>query len=135
MKAFENLDPPPKQQKAITPQFLRALYRVTGADAQATRDTTPAVAASLAIVTFFFAMRSCEHCTTWDPGHTKKIDIGHVIFRDQQKRILPAECLVTEAKYVTITFVDQKNGEKMDVCTQQQTGDFDTDVGQTRIPP
>jgi hypothetical protein len=33
MKAFENLNPPPKQHKAITPQFLRALYRVTGVDA------------------------------------------------------------------------------------------------------
>jgi hypothetical protein len=81
------------------------------------------VAAELSIVAFFFAMRSCEHTTTPNPGKTKKIDIGHVVFRDKHKRILPAECTVHEADYVTLTFVDQKNGEKMDVRTQQRTVD------------
>jgi hypothetical protein len=37
--------------------------------------------------------------------------------------MLPFDCTVDEAAYVTITFVDQKNGEKMDVRTQQKTGD------------
>jgi hypothetical protein len=45
-----------------------------------------------------------------DPGQSKKTDMGHIVFRDKQKRILPngmtASC--------PITFVDQKNGEKMD---------------------
>jgi hypothetical protein len=104
-------------------QFLRALYHVAGADASATRDTAPAVTASLAIVAFFYAMRSCEHTTTRDPGRTKKIDMGHVVFRDARKRILTNDCLISTAEYVTIMFVDQKNGEKMGVQTQQQTGD------------
>jgi hypothetical protein len=123
LKAFENRDPPPKRQKAITPKFLRVLFQVSGTSSRATGDTAPGVAASLAIVAFFFAMRSCEHCTTRDPGRTKKIDVGHVVFRDKRKRILPANCRVAEAEYVSITFVDQKNGEKMDVRTQQRTED------------
>jgi hypothetical protein len=49
------------------------------------------------------------------------LQIGHAVFRDQRKRILPAECTVHEAEYVTLTFVDKKNGEKMDVRTQQRT--------------
>jgi hypothetical protein len=123
LKAFTNRDPPPKRQKALTPKFLRVLFRISGASSRATRDTAPAIAASLAILAFFFAMRSCEYCTTRQQGRTKKIDIGHVVFRDKRKRILPTDCTVTDAEYVTITFVEQKNGEKMDVRTQQRTGD------------
>jgi hypothetical protein len=74
-------------------------------------------------VAFFYAMRSCEHTTSRIPGRTKIIDIGHVTFRDRRKRILPFPCNVTDAEYVTITFKDQKNGKKMDVRTQQRTGD------------
>jgi hypothetical protein len=68
-------------------------------------------------------MRSCEHTTTPNPGRTKKLDVGHVVFRDKQKRILSVDRPVSEAEYVTVTFVDQKNGTKMDVRTQQRTGD------------
>jgi hypothetical protein len=99
------------------------LYRLSGAGFRATHDTATAVAAQLAILAFFFAMRSCEHTSTPNPGRTKKIDIGHVVFRNARKRILPANCNIDDAVYVTVTFVDQKNGLKMDVRTQQKTGD------------
>jgi hypothetical protein len=123
LNAFDNLDPPPNRQKAITPKFLRALHRLSGAESPASYNTAASVTAALAIVAFFFAMRSCEHTTTPNPGRTKKIDIGHVVFRNARKRILPADCSLADAAYVTLTFVDQKNGEKMDVRTQQRTGD------------
>jgi hypothetical protein len=80
------------------------------------------VTLEISIVAFFFPMGSCEHVTTPNPGQTKKIDVGNIIFHDKQKHILPAACSIHNAKYVTLTFVDQKNGEKIDVQTQQQTG-------------
>jgi hypothetical protein len=72
LNAFENLDPPPNRQKAITPKFLRVFHQLSGAGSPDTRDTAPAVAATLLILAFFFAMRSCEHTTTPNPGRTKK---------------------------------------------------------------
>jgi hypothetical protein len=123
LNAFDNLDPAPNRQKAITPKFLRVFYRFSGAGETATRDTASAVSATLAILAFFFAMRSCEYSTVPNPGKTKKIDVGHVDFRDKRKRILPANCTIHNAAYVTLPFIDQKNGKKMDVRTQQKTGD------------
>jgi hypothetical protein len=123
LRAFENLDPPPHRQKAIMPKFLRTLFRLSGAGSSATCDTAPAVTSELSIVAFFYAMQSCEHTASRNPGRTKVIDVGHVVFRDKQKRILLFACDVSRAGYVTLTFVDQKSGQKMDVRTQQQTGD------------
>jgi hypothetical protein len=122
-RAFENLDPPPHRQKAITPKFLRKLFKLSGAGLSAMRDTAPAVTAELSIVAFFYAMRSWEHTTSRISGRKKIIDIGHVTFSDRRKCILPFPCNVSDAEYVTITFKDQKNGKKMDVRTQQRTGD------------
>jgi hypothetical protein len=123
LRAFNNLDPAPRRQKAITPKFLRAFYRLSGAGSPRTRDTAQAAAAELGIVGFFFAMRSCEYTTTKSPGKTKVLGIGHITFRDIRKRILSQDCVLALIEYVTVTFVDQKNGQKMDSRTQQRTGD------------
>ncbi len=123
LRAFTNLDPAPQRPKAITPKLLRAMYRLSGAGSRRTHDTAQAAAAELGIVGFFFAMRSCEYTTTRNPGKTKVLDIGHITFRDARKRVLPQDCDLLAAEYVTLTFVDQKNGHKMDSRTQQKTGD------------
>jgi len=67
------------------PKFLRVLHSISGAGSPASHDTAPAATASLSILAFFSTMRSCEHTTTPNPGRTKKIDVGHVIFRDARK--------------------------------------------------
>jgi hypothetical protein len=103
LNAFENLDPPPHRQKAITPKFLRVFHQLSGAGSPDTRDTAPAVAATLLILAFFFAMRSCEHTTTPNPGRTQKLNVGHVVFCDKCIRMLPFDCPILEAKYVTFT--------------------------------
>jgi hypothetical protein len=123
LKAFENLDPPPKRQKALTPKLLREMYKLSGAGLVVTDNTAQAACADLAIMAFFFAMRSCEYTTVCEPGRTKTLDVQHVVFRDSRKRIIPQDSPEANVEYVTVTFVDQKNGDKMDMRTQGRTGD------------
>jgi hypothetical protein len=128
LRAFENTDPAPQRQKAITPKFLRCLFDATGAGAPASPlfDTAPATTADLAIGGFFFAVRSCEYSKAKQPGKTKIINLAGVLFRDNAKRLVKHDNphLGSLAEYVTITFVEQKCGEKMDCRTQQRTGDL-----------
>jgi hypothetical protein len=50
------------------------------------------------------------------PGKTKVIVPGGVIFRSKTKKTIPHQHpnLLALASYVTIIFVDQKSGKKMD---------------------
>jgi hypothetical protein len=76
LKAFNNINPPKKQQKAIMPKHLRAMYKTT-------KDTTQAAAANLAIMAFFFAMQLCEYMTSIQtPWQTKRLDVAYVLFRE-----------------------------------------------------
>jgi hypothetical protein len=54
----------------------------------------------------------------------KAIVLSGVIFRSKTKKPLPHHQpnLLALASYLTIIFVDQKSGKKMDARTQQQTG-------------
>jgi hypothetical protein len=58
------------------------------------------------------------------PGKTKGIVLVGVIFRSGTKKTIPHQHpnLLALASYVTIIFVDQKSGKKMNAQTQQQTG-------------
>jgi hypothetical protein len=67
-KAFDNADPAPNRQKAITPKFMRQLFVTCGTDIQLLHDTAPAITADLVLGAFFFAMRSCEFSQTRLPG-------------------------------------------------------------------
>jgi hypothetical protein len=124
-KAYDNVDPAPKRQKAITPKLLRKMFEAAGAGTNELRDTAPAVAADLVIGAFFFAKRGCEYTTTPKPGRTKIIVLKGVTFRSASKVDLDKtdDDLVQTAEYVTITFVDQKNGKKMDTRTQPRSDD------------
>ena len=123
LKAYENVDPPKKIQKAVTPKLLRCLFSHYGGP-PSTADT-PAHAADITIGGFFFAMRSCEYSKTPKPGKTKRVNLGNVVFRDSKKTVIShsSPLLLSSAEYVTITFEDQKNGEKQDSRTQRRTGD------------
>jgi hypothetical protein len=99
------------------------MYKTSGAGIPCTNNSAQAASAKLAIMAFFFAMRSCEYTTFRDPGRTKTLDVAHVLFCDSRKQIIPQDCDVADAVYVTVTFVDQKNGDKMDMRTQRRTGD------------
>ena len=81
LRAFKNVDPPEKRQKAVTPLLLRKLYA-----SGRSKDDPHAVVADLVIGAFFFAMRSCEFSKTPRAGRTKCITLGDIVFRDSRKR-------------------------------------------------
>jgi hypothetical protein len=107
--AFSNADPAPKRQRAITPKLLRAMYTLAGLEFEETRDNPAAISTDLAILGFFFAMRSCENTTTPQPGLTKTVPQDH-----------PG---ISQAVYVTLRFADQKNRDKDARRTQRRTDD------------
>jgi hypothetical protein len=124
LRAYDNQDPALNQQKAITPRLLRALLDSSGAQTITLHDSAPSVTADLVLGSFFFACRACEYTKTTLPGKTKVIVLGGVIFRSLTKKTLPHATpnLLSLAEFVTIIFVDQKNGKKMDARTQQRMG-------------
>ncbi|KAI2512067.1 hypothetical protein MHU86_2355 [Fragilaria crotonensis] len=125
MRAFENTDPPPRQQRAATPKLLRAMHTMSGGDCPLTHDTALTITTEIAIVAYFFAMRSCEITSTPSPGRTRVIQLRGVVFRDADHNELEHNSpeLKLSAERVTLTFEDQKNGQKMDRRTHQRTGD------------
>jgi hypothetical protein len=123
LRAFDNVDPPQNRQRAVTFKFLKALL----AYCQATyaRDSLQCRTADLIVAAFFFAMRACEYTGTARPGRTKVAIIKYVIFRDRTRKVLSHRDpeLKDKAYFITLVFVDQKNGTKLDARTQRRTGD------------
>jgi hypothetical protein len=89
LKAYNNEDPPKRQQQAMTPSLLRGMYRLSRAALDITQDSAFAIVTELSIVAFFFAMGSCEISFTPLPGRTKTVKLSGVSFRgkDNQKII------------------------------------------------
>jgi hypothetical protein len=100
------------------------MYQLSGAGSTALCDTPFAVISEIAIVGFFFAMRSCEATTTPKPGRTQIVDLDGVTFGDENNYIIPHTSALLESAYrVTVTFADQKNKTKNDKRTQKHSGD------------
>jgi hypothetical protein len=55
-------------------------------------------AVDLIIAAFFFAMCSCEYTENTKEGLTRRITLGNVIFRDDQKNIIKHSDLHLEKK-------------------------------------
>jgi hypothetical protein len=122
--AFANADPAPKRQRAITPKLLRVMCTLAGLEFRETHDSHAAIAADLAILGFFFAMRSCENTATPQPGLTKTVDMLGVVFLDKDHRETPQDHPgISLAAYVTLLFADQKNRDKNARRTQKRTDD------------
>jgi hypothetical protein len=120
LKAFEVQDPPTKRQKALTPEMIQDSKRITrdwGSVAEHTSDLVEGA--------FFFAMRACEFCKVAKQGKTKPLTLENISFRDTRGRtMLQSDPLLeSRAQYVTICFVDQKNGRRMDRRSQRATGE------------
>jgi hypothetical protein len=99
--------------------FMRA-----GVSEILTSDTMFSIVAELAIMAYFFAMRSCEFTLTPLPGRTKIIHLRGVVFRDKKNNEVDHRSPKLHlAERVTITFENQKNGTKNDKRTHQRTGD------------
>ena len=119
LSAFENRDPPPNRQKAVSPQLLRDMLELSGKLTPLHEHT-----ADLAVGGFFFAMRACEFCRTERERRTQRLTLGDITFRDRKKRVVPktAADLGERAEYVTVRFVFQKNQVKSDRRTQSRSG-------------
>jgi hypothetical protein len=101
------------------------MFECSGASTIELCDTALAIAVNLVIGAFFFAKQGCEYTTTHKLEKTKIIMLKGVIFQLATKANLDHidTDFSTNAEYVTITFVDQKNGIKMDTRTQSWTDD------------
>jgi hypothetical protein len=79
----------------------------------------------LTIGSFFFAHRSCEYLGTTGERKTKLLTLGDFRFH-RHDRLLPlSDPGILLAETVTITYRDQKNGQKMQQRTHWRTDDPD----------
>lgn len=72
-------------------------------------------------------MRSCEYSkvnTAASARKTKKLRIRNIRFFRNGRIIAQTDPTLPASDYVSITFEDQKNGDKMDTITQQASGDL-----------
>jgi hypothetical protein len=124
LKAFDNADPPPRHQKAITPKFLQKFYRLLAGKARSAQHPAYAQTANITLGAYFFAMRSCEYTKTKQPGCIKRVGLGCIIFCTRHCRVIQHSDpnLLSLTAFITIVFEDQKNGKKMDVRTQGLSG-------------
>ena len=108
-----------KKQKAVTPELIKDLITLWGNAQTGIRHT-----AYLIVGAYFFAMRACEFCKTEHPGKTQVLTTGNVVFRNEQGKVIPHddESLIEKSDFVTVCFVNQKNGEKMERRSQKKTG-------------
>jgi hypothetical protein len=120
LKAFGIRDPPTTRQKALTPAMLRDLQSLAARWGVVTRHTGDLIEGA-----YFFAMRACEFSKVRAVGKTRPLTLGNIKFRDRNGRTLDhdEEGLEDAAEFVTICFVDQKNGRRMDRRTQRRTGE------------
>ena len=118
MRGIENRDPLPNRQKALTPVFLIDLHEQTRGKSKGEEH-----AADLIRGAYFFAMRACEFCRTETPGRTRRLTLENITFRGHSNDVLDFEDpeLRHKAMYVTICFVDQKNGNRMERRSQRRS--------------
>ena len=106
------------------PQIVASdVYPIAGVAFPKTHDTPAVIAADLAIVGLFFAMRSCKNTiATPQPGKTKTVDMLGLTFLDNNKLEIPQDHPgLALAVYVTFLFADQKNGDKNARRAQKRT--------------
>ena len=107
-RGYKNLDPPTKQQKALTPAFYRHLFN------SATTDKQIALA-HLCIAAFFWACRSCEYSKVNGDRKTSLCKLKNIRFFVGNVEIKHDDPNLANADRVTWTFEEQKNEERM--CT------------------
>lgn len=115
-KGYKNQDPPEKREKAAPVSLIKKVTQ--------DRSTARAAAIGLLVVgAFFFAMRSCEYLKYYGERKTKRLRLRNLRFFRNNCIIPHTDPTLYASDFVTITFEDQKNDEKMDETTQQKSGD------------
>ena len=108
-QAFEIRDPPPNRQAAATPDLLQEVDKLLEPLGNAPRHT-----ANLITGAYFLAMRACEICHTENRGRIRLLTVGSFIFQTSNKREINQRDpdLEKKAQFVTVCYIDQKNGKK-----------------------
>ena len=119
IRGFTDADNPTTKQPALALQVFRTLQK------SASTHMEQAIA-DLACGALFFGMRSCEYL--WVPGKpsrrkTKKLRLRNLVFRNNGRVIHHTAGLhaLLQASMISITFENQKNGEKMETVTQYRS--------------
>jgi hypothetical protein len=77
----------------------------------------------LAMVAFFFAMRSCEYLNVSGSRRTKPIRLCDIVFLSRHNRIIPHNSPnLHRAASISLTFRFQKRDQRDDTITQSRTG-------------
>jgi hypothetical protein len=117
-RAYKISDPKKNQQKAI-------LFSVLSLIAQVQTTETQKATAQLTIATFFFACRSCKYLKLKNSQDkkTNTLTLKNIAFYKDDNQI-PHSLVsaLTTADRVSIMFIMQKNGRKLDTITQWKTG-------------
>ena len=108
------------RQKAITPKLLRHIIHDTN---EAILNEPKDHAADLIVGAFFFAMRACEYVKTPVPGITKRVRLGCIHFLSSKRERIRHDdpYLLSKAKFVTVVFEAEKNGDRFQARTQEKT--------------
>ncbi len=116
---FESSDPLPSRQKALTPLFLTDMHKWSERKSTEWRHASDLVRGA-----YFFAMRACEFCRTEKPGRTRRLTAANITFRGEDGSVIDHEDvdLVRKSHFVTVCFVDQKNGVRMEKRSQRRSG-------------
>ena len=119
MKGIESKDPLPQRQKALTPEFLVDLHKYAQGSGKGEEHTADLIRGA-----YFFAMRACEFCRTESAGRTKRLKLENITFRGEANKVVENDDpdLEKKANFVTICFVDQKNGNRMEKRSQRRSG-------------
>ena len=108
------------RQKAIPPKLLQhIIYPTSSAILNEPKDH----ATNLIVRALFFAMGACEYVKTPVPGRTRRVCLGCIHFLSRKRNRIRHNDpnLLTRAKFVTVVFEDQKNGERFKARTQERT--------------
>ena len=120
IRKFNNEDPACKRQPALPLEVFRILLNKPASKLEEALGT-------LACGALFFGMRSCEYLhvsASAEDRKTKTVKLENIAFRKKGKTIhskLFSE--LSKATSVSITFEDQKNGNKLETITQFNTND------------
>ena len=118
-KGYKNEDKPIKQQKALPLCIIKNLAK--------NKSTKRAKAiGDLAIMAFFFAMRSCKHLKVTEKEEDRKkkrLRIRNFCFFQNGRELPKKVSTLQSADYVFATFEDQKNNNKYDTITMHNSGE------------
>ena len=117
LQGYKSEDPPVKQQRVLTIDFLRqCAYRAISPSQKAY--------VRILVIVLFFGMRSCECSITTGPRKTHPVELRGVRFFCRDRSIIAHDDReIFKAYAVSLTFIDEKNRNKWESTTTEYAND------------